>query len=171
MPPDKTLSSAASFYTNESTCLIIDLTLHTLDRDVPGGRSTAKTIRKAFAHSRSLPGHPRGAAFPPTVGSLPSVTARASTELRRNCAFHRTSSRAASRSPLVRAFVEHSSRSAPVFGTNISSREEHVRTPIRTCYTRLREHRYLTILRRRVVVVVVVVLRRKSNLAERNRSS
>jgi len=37
VPPDKTLSSAASLYTNESTCLIIDLTLHSLDRDVPGG--------------------------------------------------------------------------------------------------------------------------------------
>lgn len=49
VPPDKTLSSATSLYTNESTCLIIDLTLHSLDRDVPGGQHRERIHR--FSHT------------------------------------------------------------------------------------------------------------------------
>lgn len=50
VPPDKTLSSAASLYTNESTCLIIDLTLHTLSRSrCTGWAAPRVSIRGFFA--------------------------------------------------------------------------------------------------------------------------
>lgn len=56
VPPDKTLSSAASLYTNESTCLIIDLTLHTLSRSRCTGWAAAPREHPWIFRTPRLPG-------------------------------------------------------------------------------------------------------------------